>query len=213
LQRVPLKQPPSDTKTRMERHNMERIFYWLLAFSLLPSLSWAIEPMNEDALGGFSLDSGQSFLQVYGPTVSGIRVEAVGKEQAPPPTRTPDRTNEQSAKLSIKKIEEKLTESFQRSASERIIDPDLASLGNQDQKVVGRAATHDVSSEIRYDKKKFKHSPTFNDDGSVLHERSLHVDLLKFEDIGNNDPNDSSSFGDVFISDWSSIGSTRTQVK
>ena len=177
------------------------------------STSFAVEPLSEDDMGDLALDSGQNLLQMYGPTAAGLSFDVVGingEQDNPVPEDTVDETSIKTAASNLKSIEEQLTEEFNKDRQALNLDPNLEAIIKPVERVVGQAASFDTTSEIRYDKDKFKHDATFNADGTVQHDRDLQIDLLKFENIGGDDLNDPSTIGSIYISDWSSRGSTTT---
>lgn len=178
------------------------------------STSFAVEPLSEDDMGDLALDSGQNLLQLYGPTAAGLRIEAVGKDESQSDAAqedTVDETSLEAAASTLKSIEEQLTEEFNKDRQDLNLDPNLQAIIKPVERVVGQAAAFDTTSEIQYDKDKFKHDAKFNADGTVQHDRDLQIDLLKFENIGGDDLNDPSTIGSIYISDWSSRGSTTTR--
>ncbi|KZZ58406.1 MAG: hypothetical protein MK096_04100 [Oleiphilaceae bacterium] len=190
--------------------------YLYSTFTLLMSFSffaYAVEPLSENDMSDLALDSGSGLLQIYGPTAAGLRVEALGKNEEPPENESTDDTSIKSAESTIKSLEDQLTEEFQRERPDLEFDPNLQAIVKPNERVVGDAASFDTLSQIQYNKSNFKHEATFNSDGSVQHDRDLQIDLLKFENIGGDDLNDPSTIGSIYISDWTSQGSTTTQVR
>lgn len=200
--------------------------------------SFAVEPMTEDALSDFSLDSGDalSVLQLYGPTSAGLSIDGTGSngELTPKPltassSKSPDKattdsapkqssnavdeTSVKTAAITLQNIEEKLIQEFKEEARSGPLDPNLQAIVKIEERVVGQAAAFDTTSEIRYNKSQFKHDAKFNADGSVQHDRNLKIDLLKFENVGGDDLDDTSTIGSIYISDWRSEGSTTTTVR
>jgi hypothetical protein len=178
---------------------------------LCSSIGFAVEPMSEDALSDFALESGQSFIQIYGAPAAGLTVD-IDENQANAAQDSKietDDTTIESAAYSLKTIEEQITEQF-KNANIEPVDPNLNAIVSSSEVIVGQANAFDQSSEITYRKKDFQHDAVFNPDGSVEHNRNLKIDLLKFENISNDDLNDNSTLGDIYISDWSSRGSTTT---
>ena len=175
--------------------------------------SFAVEPLSEGDLGDLALDSGQNLLQLYGPTAAGLRIEALGEDEADVEldSGAVDETSIETASTTLKSIEEQLTEEFNKTRQDITFDPNLEAVLKPEERIVGSAEVFEQTSEIQYDKDKFKHDPTFNRDGTVQHDRDLQVDLLKFENIGTDDINESAKFGSIYISDWSSRGSTTTR--
>ena len=175
--------------------------------------SFAVEPLSENDMGDLALDSGQNLLQLYGPTAAGLRIEALGEDegQDQPDSEAVDETSIETANSTLKSIEEQLTEEFNKGRQDLTFDPNLEAIIKPVERVVGQAASFDTTSEIQYDKDKFKHEATFNADGTVQHDRNLQIDLLKFENIGGDDLDDPSTIGSIYISDWSSRGSTTTR--
>ena len=174
--------------------------------------SFAVEPLSEDDMGDLSLDSGQNLLQMYGPTAAGLRIELesdVNDQQKTEQEEASNKTNIETVNSTLKSIEEQLTEEFNKDRQELSFDPNLDAIIKPVERVVGQATAFDTTSEIQYDKDKFKHEATFNADGTVQHDRNLQIDLLKFERLGTDDLNDP-SLGSIYISDWSSKGSTTT---
>ena len=176
-------------------------------------LAHAVEPLSENDMSDLALDSGSGLLQIYGPTAAGLRVEALGKNEEAPENESTDDTSIKSAESTIKSLEDQLTEEFQRERPDLEFDPNLQAIVKPNERVVGDAASFDTLSQIQYNKSNFKHEATFNSDGSVQHDRDLQIDLLKFENIGGDDLNDPSTIGSIYISDWTSQGSTTTQVR
>lgn len=174
--------------------------------------SFAVEPLSENDMGDLALDSGQNLLQLYGPTAAGLSIEAVGDSEELDNAAAEDSVDDTSIKTAastLKSIEEQLTEEFNKDRQELNLDPNLDAIIKPIERVVGQATAFDTTSEIQYDKDKFKHEATFNADGTVQHDRNLQIDLLKFERLGTDDLNDP-SLGSIYISDWSSRGSTTT---
>lgn len=185
----------------------------LFTVVIFSSAVLGIEPMSENDLGGFALDSGNGLLQVYGPAAAGLRIEIEGQEEEPPKDDAVEKDGTRKAASNLKSIEERLTEEFTKSTENLELDPNLESLIKIRERVVGKAASFDTTSEIQYDKDKFKHDASFNDDGSVQHDRDIYVDLLKLENIGGDNLEDPSIIGSIYISDWTSEGSTTTQIR
>lgn len=175
--------------------------------------SFAVEPLSEGDMGDLALDSGQNLLQLYGPTAAGLQIEALGEDDADVEldSGSVDDTSIETASTTLKSIEEQLTEEFNKTRQDISFDPNLEAIIKPVERVVGQAAAFDTTSEIQYDKDKFKHEATFNADGTVQHDRNLQIDLLKFENIGGDDFDDPSTIGSIYISDWSSRGSTTTR--
>lgn len=178
--------------------------------------SFAVEPLSEDDMGDLALDSGQNILQMYGATAAGLRLEIEGNDNDQKRTEQEEASNETSietAKSTLKSIEEQLTEEFNNDRQDLTLDPNLQAIIKPVERVVGQATAFDTTSEIRYDKDKFKHDATFNPDGSVQHDRDLSIDLLKFENLSSDNLDDQSTIGSIYISDWTSEGSTTTQTR
>jgi hypothetical protein len=179
---------------------------------VIASTSFAVEPLSENDMGELSLDSGQNLLQMYGPTAAGLRIELesdVNDEQKTKQEEASNKTSIETADSTLKSIEEQLTEEFNKDRQDLNLDPNLNAIIKPIERIVGQATAFDTTSEIQYDKDKFKHEATFNADGTVQHDRDLQIDLLKFDRLGTDDLNDP-SFGSLYISDWSSKGSTTT---
>lgn len=193
-------------------HYIYSTFTLLMCFSVL---SHSVEPLSEADMSDLALESGVSLLNIYGATAAGIRVEAIGKEDDSETKEEDnnDDTGVKAARSTLKNIEEQITKDFQQEFNDSALDPQLTAIIKPVEQVVGNAAAFDTYSEIRYDKSKFKHEATFNADGSVQHDRDLQIDLLKFENIGGDDLDDPSTIGSIYISDWSSLGSTTTQMR
>lgn len=216
---------------------LKQLSICILAIAL-SGQSKAVEPMTEDALSNFTLDSGDalSVLQLYGPTSAGLSIDGTSpeKELKPQPlssssstssesnttddapnrsSNAVDGTSVETAATTLKNIEEKLIQEFKEEARSGPLDPNLQAIVKIEERIVGQAVAFDTTSEIRYNKSEFKHDAKFNADGSVQHDRNLKIDLLKFENIGGDDLDDSSTIGSIYISDWRSEGSTTTTAR
>ena len=195
---------------------MKKLYPLFIILIAATSTSFAVEPLSENDMGDLALDSGQNLLQLYGPTAAGLRIDAVGKDDLEKNTSPEDDTDETSlgaAESTLKTIEEQLTDEFTKDRQDLNLDPKLQAIIKPVERVVGQAAYFDTTSEIQYDKNKFKHDATFNADGTVQHDRDLQIDLLKFENIGGDDLDDPSTIGSIYISDWTSEGGTTTRAR
>jgi len=194
---------------------MKRLYSTFILLMQISFFAHSVEPLSEKDMSDLALESGNSILKIYGATAAGIRVEAIGKEDD---TETKDKeetddTGVKAARSTLKNIEEQITKEFQQEFSTSALDPQLTAIIKPVEQVVGNAAAFDTYSEIRYNKENFKHEAKFNADGSVQHDRDLQIDLLKFENIGGDDLDDPSTIGSIYISDWTSQGSTTTQMR
>ena len=175
----------------------------LIGIFSLSSASLAVEPMSDEDMGDFALASGQSFLQVYGPSSAGLSIDT--------PNDSGD-VDDTSLASSSKVIEDLDQDSLEIKTSEpQGNTPDADTIDGAIESgivTVGNAQVEETTSEISYKQVDFKREAIFNTDGSVIQTRDLQIDRLEFQNITIDD---NPSLGNVYISDWSSQGQTTTQ--
>ena len=175
----------------------------LIGILSLSSVGWSVEPMSDEDMGDFALASGQSFLQVYGPSSAGLSIDT--------PNGSGD-VDDTSLTSSSKVIEDLDQDSLEIKTVE--LNPNVPDEETIDDVIeagiitVGNAQVEDTTSQISYRNADFNREAIFNKDGSVIQTRDLQIDRLEFQNITIDD---NPSLGNVYISDWSSQGRTTTQ--
>jgi len=175
----------------------------LIGFFSLSGASLAVEPMSDEDMGDFALASGQSFLQVYGPSSAGLSIDT--------PNDSGD-VDDTSLASSSKVIEDLDQDSLEIKTIE--LNPNVPDEETVNDVIesgiitVGNAQVEDTTSQISYRNVDFNREAIFNKDGSVIQTRDLQIDRLEFQNITIDD---NPSLGNVYISDWSSQGRTTTQ--
>lgn len=194
----------------MKRRTTQTILLFLLAPMISAPLH-AVEPMSEEAMGSMALESGQDFIQIYGPTSAGLTIDIDDESDSKKTSasESADDTAIAATKQTIADLEKQLIEEFETAKASGDTDIGQAALLKGDSIIVGQAGAFDTTSEISYKDGAFKHDAKFNKDGSVEHTRNLQVDMLKFENLSSDAANDN-SFGSIYISDWSSRGTNTT---
>ena len=175
----------------------------LIGIFSLSSVGWAVEPMSDEDMGDFALASGQSFLQVYGPSSAGLSIDT------PNESGDVDDTRLTSSSKVIEDLDQDSLEA--RPITPQGNSPDAETVDAAIESgivTVGNAQVEDTTSEISYKQVDFKREAIFNTDGSVIQTRDLQIDRLEFQNITIDD---NPSLGNVYISDWSSQGQTTTQ--
>ena len=200
------------------QHRTLLLMLGAIAFSIN---THAVEPLSEEDMSDFALDSGLNLLNIYGPTAAGLRDDVDGSstivseyeivEAAP----TGEDKQLEAAEETVK---ERIEDNENLSANRPIVTdaPDLTFEEAEraiveSETTLGNAELFDTSSEIRYRTSQFRHSADVRGNNDVIQSRDLQIDRLSLENLRSDDINDN-SLGNIYLSDWQSRGNTRITV-
>jgi len=177
----------------------------LLVFAgLVTSNLHAVQPLSENDMDSVSAETGQNIIDIFGPAGAGLADDS--------PDETPSEGEEaKAAANTVLEDNETIDASNAPSVQPTSLSFEEAEAAiTANAKTVGNAQLLDTNSQIEYKTKDFHHEADFLKDGTVVHTRDLQVDLLKLENL-SGDYDDNQNYGNIYLSDWESRGSTRMQ--
>lgn len=179
---------------------------------------WKAKPLTEQAMQVVSGEVGGNVLNILGAPAAGLRSDVDNPyyvEEVETENYDEGQEAEPLAKTVMKALEEEVGLKIESDIESRIgMDEHLIDAMIEDgEKLERSTSAFSTSSDLVYKPHGHHHEATFLDDGTVVHERNLQIELLKFENLRGTNPDDGRSAGNLFLSDWASHGRTEILVQ